>query len=184
MDKRIAKSKKAIYNALVETLKIKPFEDIKVEDLLKASGVSRSTFYLRFTGKEDVLDSLLGNIFAHVFSVSLNAEETHDFSQESVFEYSHLFTHLFYHLKEERELLSAVIHSSGKNLFCAKIREKSAPLIEKSFHAGLFSSSALPGELSLTRAKETFVLVILYWFANNLADSPETMTKYFLEMNR
>ena len=184
MDKRIAKSKRAIYQALVEELKSKSYDDIKVEDILRSSGVSRSTFYSHFQGKEDVLDSLLDTIFAHVFSSSLSEESTHDFSHASIFDYSHLFTHLFYHLRDERDLLSAIISSSGKSLFCEKMRVKSAPLIEKSFDAQLFGSASLPKDLALIRAKESFVTIILYWFGTNLADSPETMTNYFIAMNR
>lgn len=169
---------------MVTSLKEKPFEEIKVDDLLVSSGVSRSTFYSHFTGKEDVLDSLLDNIFIHVFSASLGAEDTHDFSKESIFDYEHLFTHLFYHFKDEKELLVAITNSSGKTLFCEKMRQKSAPLIERSFDAGLFHDDSLPGELVLSRAKENFVLLILFWFDKGLKDSPETLTRYFLEMNR
>lgn len=184
MDKRIAKSKRAIYKALVEELKVKPYDEIKVEDLLSSSLVSRSTFYAHFSGKDDVLDSLLDTIFAHVFSSSLSEESTHDFSHSSIFDYAHLFTHLFYHFRDEKELLSAIISSSGKNLFCEKMREKSAPLIEKSFEAKLFGNAALPEKLSLVRAKENFVVLILYWFDHGLSEAPEAMTNYFIEMNR
>ena len=184
MDKRIAKSRRAIYKALEDELKVRPYDEIKVEDLLSSSHISRSTFYAHFSSKDDVLDSLLDNIFAHVFSSSLSEESTHDFSHASIFDYSHLFTHLFYHFRDERELLSAVVSSSGKTLFCDKMRAKSAPLIEKSFDANLFGEVSLPRDLALIRAKENFVILILYWFSSGLVDTPETMTNHFIAMNR
>lgn len=184
MDRRIIKTKKAVYAALMEGLKIKGFEDITVEDLLNRSHVSRSAFYSHFKKKEDVLESLLDEIFDHVFSSSLSIEHTHDFSKESIFDYAHLFTHLFYHFRDEKEFILAVLTSSSRNLFTSRLREKCGPLIERSFSSSLLEAGSLPLPLAKARAKENFITLVLYWFESGMMESPETLTNLFLAMSK
>lgn len=54
-DKRAMQSSKLIYNGLLECIKKKPFDQITVSDLQKASGVARTTFYRAFDNISDVL---------------------------------------------------------------------------------------------------------------------------------
>lgn len=54
-DKRALQSSELIYNGLLECIKKKPFDQITVSDLQKASGVARSTFYRAFDNISDVL---------------------------------------------------------------------------------------------------------------------------------
>lgn len=48
----------AILGAAARTFAHVPYEDVTVEDLLRASGISRGTFYKYFRSKEDVLVAL------------------------------------------------------------------------------------------------------------------------------
>ena len=54
-DKRAIQSSELIYNGLLECIKKKPFDQITVSDLQKASGVARTTFYRAFDNISDVL---------------------------------------------------------------------------------------------------------------------------------
>lgn len=54
-DKRAIQSSELIYNGLLECIKKKPFDQITVSDLKKASGVARTTFYRAFDNISDVL---------------------------------------------------------------------------------------------------------------------------------
>ena len=57
-DKRALQSSELIYNGLLECIKKKPFDQISVSDLQKASGVARSTFYRAFD-HSDILELLI-----------------------------------------------------------------------------------------------------------------------------
>lgn len=54
-DKRAIQSSELIYNGLLECIRKKPFDQITISDLQKASGVARSTFYRAFDNISDVL---------------------------------------------------------------------------------------------------------------------------------
>lgn len=50
------KSQQILYKSLRALLKIKPLSDISVSDLVKESGISRTTFYRNFNSIVDVLE--------------------------------------------------------------------------------------------------------------------------------
>ena len=57
IDRRVIKTRTALYDALVTLILRKGFDAITVEDLLEEANVGRSTFYSHFTSKEDLLTS-------------------------------------------------------------------------------------------------------------------------------
>lgn len=56
MDRRIAKTQKAMIHALGDCLAKYRWEDVTVQLLCDTADVSRSTFYAHFEGKQDLLD--------------------------------------------------------------------------------------------------------------------------------
>lgn len=62
LDLRIIKTDNAIYNALIDLLKEKTFEEIKVSDICSKALVNRSTFYSHFNDKYELFSSLIDNL--------------------------------------------------------------------------------------------------------------------------
>ncbi|MGN0295033.1 MAG: TetR/AcrR family transcriptional regulator, partial [Lachnospiraceae bacterium] len=58
MDKRVIKTKRALFIALSELLREKNIQDITVTDLTRQAGINRKTFYNHFSDVHDVLDDL------------------------------------------------------------------------------------------------------------------------------
>ena len=54
-DLRVLKTKKSIYSALVELMKEKSFEEIKVSDICTKALINRSTFYSHYKDKYELL---------------------------------------------------------------------------------------------------------------------------------
>ena len=54
-DLRVIKTKNALFNALIELMKDKTFEEIKVSDICNKALINRSTFYAHFDDKYDLL---------------------------------------------------------------------------------------------------------------------------------
>lgn len=65
MDKRKARSRRAIEDAFSALLLERDYAKITVADILDRSGVGRATFYAQFRGKDDLLAALVGSICAH-----------------------------------------------------------------------------------------------------------------------
>ena len=184
MDKRIIKTNQQLYVALGTLLNEKPYSKITIEDLLKESKVSRSTFYAHFKTKDEVLVSITKMIFSHVFSHSLKEETTHDFSKASLFDYTHLVTHTLYHLHDEKKLIEAILSSESKDIFLRDLRAEVTPIAARALELNVIGTKGLPSELRVAELVENFVTVIKYWFNNNCSETPETLTNYFFNMNK
>jgi AcrR family transcriptional regulator len=60
-DLRIRRTRGRLSNALVELMRDKPIHQITVQEVLEQSGVGRSTFYLHYCDKDDLLLDLMEN---------------------------------------------------------------------------------------------------------------------------
>ncbi|MCR4875483.1 MAG: TetR/AcrR family transcriptional regulator [Clostridia bacterium] len=184
MDKRIIKTNHQLYEALGKLLNEKSYNKITIEDLLKESKVSRSTFYAHFKTKDEVLISITTMIINHVFSHSLKEETTHDFSKASIFDYTHLVTHTLYHLHDEKKLIEAILASESKDIFLRDLRKEISPIAAKALDLGVVRTKDVPRDLRIAELVENFVISIKYWFGNDCAETPETLTNYFFSMNK
>ncbi len=55
VDRRVARTRTALYDALVTLIRRKDFDLITVQDILDEANVGRATFYAHFTSKDDLL---------------------------------------------------------------------------------------------------------------------------------
>lgn len=184
MNKKIENSIANIYNGFTIALKNKSYKDITIQDILDESHVSRSTFYAHFKTKEDLLNSLSKHIFQHVFSHTLKEEETHDFSKSSIFDYKHLITHIFYHLKDEKELLDAILlEKESKTIFFEYFKDELKELAHVCVMGSLLIKKDVPNELRERQFINNFLITIEYWQKNKYLESPEIITEYFINLN-
>lgn len=58
MDRRSIRTRKALRDAMVGLATERPYEEIRVQDILDRAGVGRTTFYSHFRDKEDLLVTL------------------------------------------------------------------------------------------------------------------------------
>ncbi|MDX8477416.1 TetR/AcrR family transcriptional regulator [Mesorhizobium sp. VK24D] len=57
IDRRAARTRKALHQALLTLMLRKGYEALSVQDIIDEADVGRSTFYAHYTGKEDLLRS-------------------------------------------------------------------------------------------------------------------------------
>ena len=183
MDKRIEKTKTAIYDAFKATLDRKPYADITIQDILDESKISRSTFYSHFKTKEEVLKSLCSSIFRHVFSHSLEEEKSHDFSKSSIFDYKHLITHIFYHIHDNHEIIDAIFKSESKDVFLNEMRYEIKDFANAMVANHYIKEKSIPSDLRSRGMVESFIITLEYWINNLYKETPELLTEYFITLN-
>src|SRR5437899_11627960 len=55
IDRRAARTRKALHQALLALMLRKGYEALSIQDIIDEADVGRSTFYAHYTGKEDLL---------------------------------------------------------------------------------------------------------------------------------
>lgn len=79
IDSRIIKTKEALYNALIELLKETSFENIKVSDICVKANIHRSTFYIHYKDKSELLIEFFNKIENNIFiKVNANKNNIHN----------------------------------------------------------------------------------------------------------
>ena len=183
MNKKIEKTISSINAGLTKCLKVKPYDEITIQDILDASNVSRSTFYSHFKTKNELLISICTQIFNHVFSHTLQGERTHDFSKASIFDYKHLITHIFYHVHDERELIDAIFSSESKNIFLNKMKDELKEFASVCINSDLVSKKDIPHDLMERQFINSFIITLEHWQKDNYQETPEVLTEYFIKLN-
>src|SRR5215217_9115898 len=56
-DRRVQRTKSSLHNALIGLAREKPYPSIAVKEILDRANVGRSTFYMHFRDKDDLLES-------------------------------------------------------------------------------------------------------------------------------
>lgn len=183
MNKKITATTQKIYDAFKSVLNEKTYNEIKIQDILDRSGIARSTFYAHYKTKEDLLHSICRTIFVHVFSHTLEEEKSHDFSKTSIFEYKHFITHIFYHIHDERDLITAIFSSQSVSVFLDYIREELRPFAETCVKSEYVGRKNVPDDLQINSVIENFIVIVNYWILSNFTQAPEVLTEYFITVN-
>jgi AcrR family transcriptional regulator len=102
-DRRIARTRNRLGNALISLILEKPFDSITVQQVLDRADVSRSTFYTHFKDKDDLLLSDLEDFFTTISTALTRRQENSDRVMP--------VRELFAHVREAQNLLKALIDS-------------------------------------------------------------------------
>lgn len=105
VDRRVTRTRNALGDALIELMQEKPFEDVTVQQVLERAGVSRSTFYQHYSGKDDLFMSDVEEFFGMMASLLERKKER---SNRVV-----PVAEMLAHFGEMGEFLRA-LHESGK----------------------------------------------------------------------
>ena len=101
IDRRISKTKKAIYQAFLQLLNAKGYEATTVQDIIDLADVGRSTFYCHYESKELLLDELCRYLFHHLF------EREQSISTEDY------LIHLFLHFQKNQYHITSLLFSKN-----------------------------------------------------------------------
>lgn len=176
MDRRIQKTRESIFNAFSSLLEHNGYSKITVQDIIDKANIGRSTFYSHFETKDDLLKALCSDIFDHIFSEDLISESTHDFSSVNN-DLEAKITHILYHLKDSKRNIKGILSCESGELFLRVFKTYSEQLFIRSItNDGL---DGIPKEYVVNHIVGSFVETVKWWIQNDMAQSPEELTRYF-----
>ena len=175
MDRRQHKTRQAVFAALVDLLAKRPYAGITVQQIIDRADIGRSTFYSHFATKDELLEALCTEIFAHVFAEEPRRESTHDFSRGGRNLRCEI-THILHHLRDDGPAIRRLLSGGGGEVFMRSFKE----YLTKVFAGELKNAvPGIPRDYLLNHLVCDFAETVRWWMHNGQY-SPEEISGFFL----
>jgi AcrR family transcriptional regulator len=176
-DRRVQKTQTLLREALVSLIREKSYDSIAVKEILDRANVGRSTFYMHFKDKDDLLVSgihdMLRSVHSTGLSSSANRHETLTSFSLPIFEYHDQHRHTgkdrmgttgraIVHEHLRRVLVNLIGDEAGKD----DRRRRKAP-------------DRLPSDLLVQYVASTFILVLNWWLETRSPLRPNDVNDLF-----
>lgn len=113
MDKRVIKTKKNLYESLLQLMKENSFEEIKVSDICHNALTNRSTFYDHFSDKYDLLSSFINDLREELKTDLDKLEKSNISSREYYLKMIELFLN---NIDEKIDIYNAILKRNNHNI--------------------------------------------------------------------
>ena len=173
-----------IYDATTNLIKVKEYNKISISEIIREAKISRSTFYMYFKTKDQIIIHICNDIFDHIFAKKLLKEKGHDFSKDSTEDLTKKVTHSFYHFLEDKELILAILNSGASNIFLSQLRKRIRPLIESLISKKVIGNNDIPLEIKVHQYIAGYTALLQYYLRHGYTLEPEVITKYYFEFYR
>lgn len=111
-DLRVIKTKKILYETLIELMKTKTFEEIKVSDICTKALINRSTFYAHYEDKYELLLEFINSLkeeFINELSKNKNILNTREYYLEVI----RLFLD---HIENKKDIYNAIMINNRNSI--------------------------------------------------------------------
>ena len=111
-DLRVIKTKKILYETLIELMKTRTFEEIKVSDICTKALINRSTFYAHYDDKYELLLEFINSLkeeFINELSKNKNILNTREYYLEMI----RLFLD---HIENKKDIYNAIMINNRNSI--------------------------------------------------------------------
>ena len=109
---RVIKTKLSLYNGLLELMKEKSFEEIKVSEMCSKSLINRSTFYDHFGDKNDLFNNLIDDLKNGLITnlkVTKETSNIHDYFLEVI-------NLLLLEIENKKDIFSSLVKNNNSHI--------------------------------------------------------------------
>jgi AcrR family transcriptional regulator len=154
----------------------KQFAAITVQDILDRANVGRSTFYEHFTDKEDLLMGGIAQVI-HQLEEPMSATGRAPGVVLPSLEF-------FRHIQQMRRLIRAFVWGRSVETLMREFQALLSKVVEQNLQSFSSGESVSPTTLSVVGrfVASTFLMLVQWWFENDLRQSPEEMDELFQQL--
>jgi AcrR family transcriptional regulator len=187
-DRRVDRTRHALKEALYELLKEKSYEEVTVEEITERANLGRTTFYLHYKDKEELLLEDFVELVDHLVDRMMDIPLLQWIEGQLVAEQSanrpRAIYLVFQHAEAHADLYRIVLRGQGMNQVTEKLRQiiiqaftdlSAARLTQKN----LDISSDIPLDVIAYYFAGSLMGLVTWWLDNNMPYPPEQMALYF-----
>ena len=176
LDERVRRTHERLGSALVKLMQEKPMDEVTVQEVLDRASVGRSTFYLHFRDKNDLLLSQL-EVFLEMMSTALNTRKEESHRVVPVAE-------MFDHISKQKKMYRALADCGRLNDFF----DLAQGYFSRGIEQRLRESKRIPKLAQRELAARAFALagsllsMLRWWLDRGAKEAPSDMDKLFHRM--
>jgi len=176
-DRRIQKTKRLLHEALGSLIREKPYDSIVVQEILDRANVGRSTFYMHFRDKDELLISSIHDLLRSVRTAEPPPSRKR---YERMIRFSRpIFEHIHEHRHSGAAKMGirarAIIHEHLQKV----VSELIADDVRKEFQPGRKQVRRIPSDLLVQYLASTFILVLNWWVESKRPLPPDEIDALF-----
>jgi AcrR family transcriptional regulator len=178
-DRRIQKTRALLHEALGALVREKPYDSIAVKEILDRANVGRSTFYMHFRDKDELLVSGIHEMLRSAYPAE---HRTAGRASETVLRFS---LPVFEHIHRHAHLGAGApgMGPRGRALVHAQLQKVLAELIGQDLRGKLQvrrkASEQVPADFLVQFIASTFILVLHWWLDTRASMSPQKVNEMF-----
>ena len=164
----------SLHHALIGLSREKPYSSIAVKEILDRADIGRSTFYMHFRDKDDLLESSIREVLGPIQAQPRRSGS----SLTSILAFS---LPLLKHIDEHRHDAGPGMKREGRVVMHARLQDVLAAMIaEELLRSGVRRSEVpIPADLLARHIAATFVLVLDWWVETDTALTAEDVDARF-----
>lgn len=183
IDRRVRKTQTLLHQALMSLVLEKKYESITVQEILDRADVGRSTFYMHYQDKDELLAAGLEHLkglldAARSTSIALPGRPC-----ERIMAFS---LPMFEHAAEHRELLRAVLSSSAEPVVRREIHSVLTAVVgqqvEKELQRRKRTICPLSPELLIHSLVSTYISMLTWWLNSKNPVPPKHMDAAYRQL--
>jgi AcrR family transcriptional regulator len=193
-DRRVDRTRKALQEALIDLIREKSYDQITVEEITEHANIGRTTFYLHYKDKEDLLledfidliDEMVSKAVADRPLQRLKTRITKQSGTTNPPSNPNLFRPnliIFQNVAKNADLLRIILHNGGAIKIGERLREIILKAVQQlaaasQEHSDLEITFEMPTEVIANFYAGSLLGLISWWLDNNMPYTPEQMTLF------
>lgn len=183
VDRRIARTRLVIRNALVTLINEKGFDALTVQDIVVMANINRGTFYLHYKDKFDLLEKTESEILQDFQILFLQASSIHVDDINGIDQLQRMVIILLEYVKDHAQLMHAILGLQGDFSFITRIRSTVEQNLNLGVLAGLKAENFLvPREYLLAYIIHAHLGVLQSWLVSGCKEPPTEMARILFQL--
>jgi AcrR family transcriptional regulator len=181
-DRRVQRTRELLQKALIELISELGYDAITIQDIVDRANIGRTTFYLHYSRK----DELLMNCHEAIVS-EFHFGPLHPLSREELLspEAPPGMTSAYRHLEDGRALLYSIFQGKESLLILRRIRDWSAQEIEANLRAAFTEAeSTIRLDVLANYLAGAQIALVQWWLEKRQSYMPENLAQTFHRLQR
>ena len=182
IDRRVQRTREILQKSLIDLLSERGYEAITIQDIVNHANIGRTTFYLHYNSKDELLMSC-HEAMVREFRIGL----LHPLSRDELLspEIPAGLKSAYHHLEEARAILYSVFQGKDSLLLLRQLRDWNAQQIEANLRVAFAEAeSSIPLDVLSNYLAGAQITLLHWWLEKRRPHTPQEVGQTFHRLQR